>query len=541
MAKEWKKVKPVCLIVLDGFGVSLTRKGNAIVNAQTPNLDRFWNDYPHAVLKASGESVGLPWGEYGNSEVGHITLGLGSIIKQSLALIKDSIANGDFFENKKIIEAITNAQSKGKKLHVAGIFSTAGVHGHLDYMIAVLSMCEKLGFKNVYLHLFTDGRDVPPQSFDVFWKNLKATMDQTGIGQVATVSGRFYSMDRISRWDRTTLTYQAMIGKGKETAANVKEAVQNSYAKGVFDEMVPPTMITDKNGKPVGPIEPGDSLIFINHRRDRIRQIASFFASNEDTIIKERGGERMKDMSIVSMVFYELVNMGVKVAFTPEEVSKSEEEITSLPRLLDDHGIRQYHVAETEKFPHVTYFFNGGSKKIYSGEKQQHIPSPKVRGYDEKPEMSLYEVSGDMVKQINAGAYGFYLANFANPDMVGHSGTYEAGVRAIEVVDECLGQVVEAMMAQGGSVVVTADHGNCEEMVNPVSGNISKEHSSNPVPLFFIDDKFKVNRKRKMKFEDAGRVEPNGLLADVAPTVLKLFDIEKAKDMVGASLFDALS
>lgn len=541
MEKKWKKVKPVCLIVLDGFGVSLTRKGNAIVNAQTPNLDRFWNEYPHAVLKASGESVGLPWGEYGNSEVGHITLGLGSIIKQSLALIKDSIANGEFFENKKIIEAITHAQRTGKKLHVAGIFSTAGVHGHLDYMIAVLSMCEKLGFKNVYLHLFTDGRDVPPQSFDVFWKNLKATIDQTGIGRVATVSGRFYSMDRISRWDRTTLTYQAMLGQGKETAANVKEAVQNSYAKGIFDEMIPPTMITDKYGKPIGPIEPGDSLIFINHRRDRIRQIASFFASNEDAIIKERGGERMKDLSIVSMVFYELVNMGVKVAFTPEEVSKSEEEITSLPRLLDDHGIRQYHVAETEKFPHVTYFFNGGSKKIYSGEKQQHIPSPKVRGYDEKPEMSLYEVSGDMVKQINAGAYGFYLANFANPDMVGHSGTYEAGVRAIEVVDECLNQVVEAILSQGGSVVVTADHGNCEEMVNPVSGNISKEHSSNPVPLFFIDDNFKVNRKRKMKFEDAGRVEPNGLLADVAPTVLKLFDIEKAKDMVGVSLFDALS
>jgi len=541
MEKEWRRVKPVALIVLDGFGVSLTRKGNAVINAQTPNLDRYWNEYPHTLLKASGESVGLPWGEYGNSEVGHITLGLGTIIKQSLALIKDSIATGDFFENKKIVDAILQAQKTGKKLHIAGIFSTAGVHGHLDYMIAILSMCERIGFKNVFLHLFTDGRDVPPQSFDSFWRKLKATMKDTGIGQVATVAGRFYSMDRISRWDRTTLTYQAMTGQGKETAASVEEAVKNSYQKGVFDEMIPPTVMTDKLGKPIGSVAAGDSLIFINHRRDRIRQIASFFASNEETIMKERGHERMKDLTIVSMVFYELVNMGVKVAFSPEEISHGEEEIMSLPRLLDDCGIRQYHVAETEKFPHVTYFFNGGNKKIFTGEKQKHIPSPKVRGYDEKPEMSLYEVTADMVEAIKSQQYGFFLANFANPDMVGHSGTYEAGVKAIEVVDECLAQVVETVLAQDGTVMVTADHGNCEEMINPVSGNISKEHSSNPVPFFMIDNNFKINRRRKVKFEDAGRVEPNGLLADVAPTVLQILSLKKAKDMAGASLIDAIA
>ncbi|MFA4931133.1 MAG: 2,3-bisphosphoglycerate-independent phosphoglycerate mutase [Patescibacteria group bacterium] len=541
MDLEWKKISPVVMLVLDGFGVTLEREGNAILNANIPNFDRLWNDYPHALLNASGESVGLPWGEYGNSEVGHITLGMGAVIKQSLALIKDSIESGQFYNNDKIVKAIAEAKRKHKKLHVAGIFSSAGVHGHVDYFAAILRTCKKHNFRNVYLHLFADGRDVPPQSFMDFWEDLSLIVKEIGFGQVASVAGRFYAMDRISRWDRTDLAYQAMLGIGKETASNVEELIENSYANGIFDEQIIPRTIVDSHGRPIGPIEAGDSIIFTNHRRDRIRQIASFFVSDEEVIKQTRQTERLTDLQVVSMVFYELINMGVKVAFSPQEINKAAGEVMSLPRVISEGLIRQYHVAETEKFPHVTYFFNGGEKAQYSGEEYVHVPSPKVRGYEEKPEMSLPEVTEKLLAAINSDQYGFLLSNFANPDMIGHTGEYGAGVRAVEYVDQCVGRVVEATLKKEGTVLITADHGNCEEMINPISKNISKEHSSNPVPFFMIDDRFKFDRRQKMSFADAGELSPNGLLADVAPTVLEMLDIGLPGDMSGVSLFDALN
>ncbi|MBU0648106.1 2,3-bisphosphoglycerate-independent phosphoglycerate mutase, partial [Patescibacteria group bacterium] len=313
---EWKKVNPVVLLVLDGFGVSLESKGNAIINASTPIFDKLWNDYPHVLLKASGESVGLPWGEYGNSEVGHITLGLGAIIKQSLTMIRESIVNGEFYKNKKIIESIQIAKKKRKKVHVAGVFSPAGVHGHTDYMLALLDVCKAQEFSKVFFHLFTDGRDVPPQSFNEFWQELEDKIKQVGFGRVASVAGRFYAMDRISRWDRTDLAYKAMLGVEAQTASSVGELIENYYSKGIYDEKILPTYIVDSMGKPVGSVEEGDTIIFINHRRDRIRQMASFFASDEKVVAEARGGEKLADTTILSMVFYELVNMGVKVAFS---------------------------------------------------------------------------------------------------------------------------------------------------------------------------------------------------------------------------------
>ncbi len=538
--KEWKKVKPVLMLVLDGFGVTLTRKGNAIINANTPVFDKLWNDYPHVLLNASGEAVGLPWGEYGNSEVGHITLGMGTVIKQSLAMIKDSIVSGDFFENEVIVAAINQAKRKNGRVHLAGIFSPAGVHGHIDYFTALLELCHKMNYKNVFLHLFSDGRDVPPQSLPDFLSQIDAVIQQNGCGKIASLAGRFYSMDRISRWDRTQLTYLAMRGLGKETAMSAEEAMNNSYQKGIFDEMIMPTMIVDSMGKPVGPIEKGDTLIFINHRRDRIRQIASFFASDEPVIAEARKEDKLSDLSIVSMVFYELVNMGVKIAFTPEEINKSSGEAMSLPRVLSENGIKQYHVAETEKFPHVTYFFNGGEKTSYDGEEYKHVPSPKVRGYEEKPEMSLYEVTDDILRVLDGGEHGFILSNFANPDMIGHTGVYEAGVKAVEIVDSCVGRLVDETLKKDGTVMITADHGNCDEMLNPISGNISKEHSSNPVPFFLIDNRFRINRKRLEIFENAGNMKPNGLLADVSPTVLDVFGFEIPEEMTGVSLLDAV-
>ncbi len=538
--REWRKKPPVVLVVLDGFGVSLEHKGNAILNAEIANIDRFWNEYPHTLLNASGESVGLPWGEYGNSEVGHITLGVGSVIKQSMAMIKDSIANGGFFQNEVLIKAIENAKRNKKKLHVAGVFSSAGIHGHTDYFDAVLRLCNQRKFKNVYLHLFTDGRDVPPQSFNDFYERLQKTMQESGVGKIASLAGRTYSMDRISRWDRTKLTYEAMVGGGVLQARSAEEAINNSYAQAVFDENLLPVTIVDTNGKPVGPVEEGDSLIFLNHRRDRIRQIASFFVSDEEVIVQSRQIPKINNLHVVSMVFYELINMGVKIAFTPEEINRSSGEITSLTKVVSENNICQYHVAELEKFPHVSYFFNGGDKVVFEGEVQKNIPSPRVKGYEEKPEMSLFEVTEDLVKAISSEQYSFFVVNFANPDMVGHTGVFEAGIEAIRAVDIALGKLVDVVMSKGGTVLVTADHGNCEEMINLISGNISKEHTSNPVPLMLIDDRFRMRRTRKEKFEEAGNCAVRGLLADVAPTVVQLFGIDDVKDMSGMSLLDAL-
>ncbi len=537
---EWKKINPVVMVILDGFGISLERKGNAILNAEIPNIDRYWNDYPHAVLNASGESVGLPWGEYGNSEVGHITMGVGSVIKQSMAMIKESIISGQFYENEVLIAEIDKVKRNRGAIHIAGVFSSAGIHGHTDYFLAMLRLCKKRGMQKVNLHLFTDGRDVPPQSFGDFYKQLQEVMVETGIGVVATIEGRTYAMDRISRWDRTNLAYEAMIGKGSETAASVEEAISNSYSRGIFDENIMPVMIVDESGKPVGAIREGDGLIFLNHRRDRIRQIASFFASDEKVIVEARGGHKFENISMVCMVFYELVNMGVKIAFTPEEINKSSGELTSLPRIMSENNIRQFHCAETEKFPHVSYFFNGGDKVLFDGEEQKKVPSPQVRGYDERPQMSLYEVTNELVAAIDSEKYGFFVVNFANPDMVGHTGVYEAGVKAIEVVDECLGRVVERTTVKNGTVIVSADHGNCEEMINPISGNISKEHSTNPVPFLLIDERFKFIRKHKEEFADAGNYTPNGLLADIAPTVIELSGLRVPDEMNGVSLMDAI-
>lgn len=538
--RQWKKVKPVVLIVLDGFGVTLYRKGNAVLNAQIPTLDRFWGEYPHTLLNASGESVGLPWGEFGNSEVGHITMGIGSVIKQSLAMIKESIISGSFYENEKMLWAINEAKSRGKRLHIAGIFSPAGVHGHIDYMVAMLKICKNVGFNRVFLHLFTDGRDTTAQSVMQFYPILQKAIEENGCGQIASVAGRFYAMDRISRWDRTELAYKAMLGTGAETASSLEELVLNSYNKGVFDEMIVPTAIVNSQGHPVGAVREGDSIIFTNHRRDRIRQIASFFASDEVAIKEARKTDKLTDMKMVSMVFYELINQGIKVAFTPEEINRSSGELLCLPQVISDLSLKQFHLAETEKFPHVTYFFSGGGDVTFDGETRVHIPSPKVRGYEEKPEMSLYQVKDELKKAINSGEYGFIVVNFANPDMVGHSGVYEAAMKAVEIVDGCLAEIYEEVKKAGGTILITSDHGNCEEMINPVSGNVSKEHSSNPVPLMLIDEHFRVKRNQELRFADAGYITPSGILADVTPTVLDLLGTKTPEVMTGISLMDSM-
>ncbi len=509
-----KAQRPVALIIFDGWGIREAEAGNAVVLGHTPNYDRWTGTLERSVLDASGEAVGLPEGQMGNSEVGHMNLGAGRIVYQSLTRINRAVSDGSFFENEVLVTALDKVQGKGK-LHLVGLFGEGGVHSHSDHMYALLQLAKGKKIEPI-LHLITDGRDTPPQSALSFAKRLEASR-QENPALVASVCGRYYAMDRDRRWERTEKAYRLLaLHRGEEgrTAATASEALKASYADGVSDEFVLPVAL-DVGEKRVT-VEPGDCLIFYNFRADRTRQLVRSFMSS-----KFDGFERefIPDVDILSMTSY-------SDPFTASVMFPEAEINSPLSEVLSRAGCQQFHTAETEKYPHVTYFFNCGREKPFEGEARHLEPSPKVATYDLQPEMSVYPLTEAILDRLQKQDDDFILINFANPDMVGHTGVLEAAIKAVEAVDQCAGRVIEAVNKKGGVAIVTADHGNCECMIDEATGEPHTYHTTQPVPLFIIG-----GGDRSLR--------PGGILADVAPTVLELMGIPTSPEMTGQRLIDS--
>lgn len=505
--------KPLALIILDGFGLRNEVKANAVALANKPNFDRYWNEFSHTQLGASGLSVGLPDGQMGNSEVGHLNIGAGRIVYQDLTRVTKAVEEGTFFENKVFLDAIHHVKSKKKKLHLYGLVSDGGVHSHIQHLFALLELAKKEDLDQVYIHAFLDGRDVAPDSAVQYIAELQKKMDELGVGQIATVQGRYYAMDRDKRWERTEKAYRAMVyGEGPHYSDPI-QAIRESYEKSIFDEFVMPTVIVDDKDYPVGKIESEDAIIFFNFRPDRAIQISQVF-TNEDFRGFDRGEKLPHDLYYVCLThFSETVNG--YVAYKPTNLDNTFGEI------LSRHGLKQLRIAETEKYPHVTYFFSGGREKEFDGETRILIPSPKVATYDLKPEMSVYEVTDALLKEIEDDRHDVIILNFANADMVGHSGRLEPAIKAIEAVDENLGRVIEAILAKGGVALITADHGNADHMADE-QGNPITSHTTNPVPF--------IVTKKDIQLREGG------VLADISPTMLKLLGIEQPEEMSGKSI-----
>lgn len=505
--------KLTALIILDGFGKGQADAGNAIALAGIPNITALKNEYPHTTIGASGMDVGLPRGQMGNSEVGHMNIGAGRIVYQELTRISKGIEDGGFFEKPEFLGAIDNVKKHGTKLHVYGLVSDGGVHSHQEHLYALLELAKRHGLENVYIHCFMDGRDVPPDSGKGFIEQLEEKIKEIGIGEIATVMGRYYAMDRDNRFERIEKAYAAMVRGEGVTATSAVQAMQQSYDKGEMDEFVMPTVIM-KGGRPVATIEPHDSIIFFNFRPDRAREITRTF------IDPDFNGFAREYFPVyyVCMTQYDKTFMNVQVAYKPQSLANT------LGEYLAKNGKRQFRIAETEKYAHVTFFFNGGVEKPNEGEDRFLIPSPKVATYDLKPEMSAYEVADEAVKHIESGEYDVMILNFANPDMVGHTGILEAAVKAVKAVDECVGRVVKAIQKMGGEVIITADHGNSEKMFDEAGGPFTA-HTTKPVPLILVSERYKGARLRQ-----------DGRLADIAPTMLDLTGLPQPEEMTGQSL-----
>lgn len=505
----------VCLIVLDGWGINPKREGNAIALAKTPIMDRLAKEYPSTTLDSSGEAVGLPPGQMGNSEVGHLNIGAGRIVYQEYTRINLAIRDGSFFSNPALLAAIDNAQKRSSSLHLMGLLSDGGVHSHNSHLYALLELAKKKNIKEVYVHSFLDGRDVPPQSALGYLEELEKEIRRIGVGKIATISGRYYAMDRDRRWERTKLAYDALVYGRGETAATPEQAVQQSYDQGVVDEFVKPTVIGSRltaHGSPL--IKDRDSLIFFNFRPDRARQLTR--ALIERDFQEFDRGDKPPQTYFACMTEYD-VRFKVPVAFLPPEIKNT------LAHILSIRGLRQLHIAETEKYAHVTFFLNGGVEKPEKGEERVLIPSPKVATYDLKPEMSAFKVTDRVIEEIAKGRFDIIFMNYANPDMVGHTAVLKAVKKAIEVVDACVGRVVEAVIAIKGTAIVTADHGNAEQIIDYSTDRPHTAHTTSQVPFILVSD-------RKVS------LRPKGILADIAPTILDLMGISQPKEMTGKSL-----
>ncbi|NLJ34023.1 MAG: 2,3-bisphosphoglycerate-independent phosphoglycerate mutase [Firmicutes bacterium] len=506
---------PLLLLILDGWGLSQETRGNAIAQAQTPNMDYYWHTYPATSLGAAGESVGLPAGQMGNSEVGHLNLGAGRIVYQDLTRINKAIEEGSFFKNQALLGAVKAARENNGALHLIGLLSDGGVHSHLKQVYALLKLAAQGHLERVYVHGFLDGRDVAPANASGYIKALEAKMEQMGVGQLASIMGRYYAMDRDQRWERTELAYRALAyGEGEE-APGALEALGQSYQRGETDEFVRPTIIVDGAGNPRAPIRSGDAVIFYNFRPDRARQLTRAFV-DEDFTPFERGPSRPK-VHFTCMARYDETLMA-PVAFPPVKLKNTLGEVAS--RM----GLGQLRIAETEKYAHVTFFFSGGEESPWEGEKRRLIPSPPVATYDLQPEMSAYQVTDAVLEEL-AGGHQLIILNYANPDMVGHTGILEAAVRAVEVVDECLGRVVPRVLQKGGTVLITADHGNAEQMVDLKTGKPFTAHTTNPVPLILVSPP-----------GEGFALREGGILSDIAPTILDLLGLEIPGEMTGESL-----
>lgn len=516
--------RPLVLVVLDGWGVAPKNRGNAIMLAETPVWDRFITTYPSLTLQASGESVGLPWGEMGNSEVGHMNIGAGKILYRDLPRLNRAILDGSFYERPAFLEAIEHCRRTKGRLHLVGLLSSGGIHSFNEHVYALLELAAREKCSAVFLHVILDGRDTPHNSGETFVTKLGAKLKELKVGAIATVTGRYWAMDRDNRWERTQKTYRAMTeGVSEETFTDPLVAIRTSYGRGVYDEEFMPTVITGSDGRPRGPIQAGDSVIFFNFRADRARQLTKAFVL-PGFVKFER--PYLRELTFVTMTEYEQ-NLPVLVAFPPELVT------TPLAKVVSDLGEQQLHVAETEKYAHVTFFFNGGREEPFPGESRLLVPSPSVSTYDQKPEMSAREVTDRAIKEINRATYGLVVINYANPDMVGHTGNIPAIVKAVETVDAQLDRLAAAVLGVNGLLIITADHGNAEEKLNLTTGFINKEHTANPVPLVLIGAAW---QGRGRSSPDLSTVTPSGILADVVPTILDLVSLPKPPDMTGRSL-----
>ena len=506
--------RPLMFMILDGWGYREAREGNAILTARTPNLDRLTEEYPWCFLEASGEAVGLPEGQMGNSEVGHLNIGAGRIVYQDLTRINLSIKNGDFFKNPAFLNAISNAKANDSSLHLMGLVSYGGVHSYMTHLYSLIKLSQEKGLKKVYIHAFLDGRDVPPKAALKDIKELDAFCKENGSVKIATLSGRYYAMDRDQRWERTKLAYDALTrGVAPYTAPDAETAVSEAYGRGETDEFVKPTVITDSEGKPEAIIRDNDSVIFFNFRPDRARQLTWAFVNKD---FEGFTREKRPKVHYVCMAQYD-ETLDSPIAFPQEELENV------LGEVLSKQGLIQLRIAETEKYAHVTFFLNGGQEKCYEGEDRCLIPSPKIATYDLKPEMSAYEVTDEVIKRIRSGKYDVIFLNFANMDMVGHTGILEAAVEAVETVDNCVGRIVTALKEAEGVALVTSDHGNAEQMENPMTGEPHTAHTSNPVKCIYAGN----GEVKALK---------NGKLCDLAPTLLELLNIRKPEEMKGESL-----
>jgi len=508
---------PVLLAILDGWGCGAPDAGNAINQARKPNMDRWLREHPHTTLIANGEAVGLPAGQMGNSEVGHLNIGAGRIVYQDLTRINLALRTGDFFKNPVLAGSMERCQSGGGALHLLGLISDGGVHSHLAHLIGLVEMAARQGLTRVFIHAFLDGRDTPPRSGQGYLEQLQNELTRIGVGQVATVSGRYYAMDRDKRWDRVALAWQALVGGSGLSAPDPLVAVRDSYDREESDEFVKPTVMVDGDGQPLGAIASGDTVIFFNFRADRARQLTRVFTFADFSGFAR--GERPQLAEFVTFTDYEK-DFDLPVAFPPQSLTHI------LGEEVSGHGLPQLRIAETEKYAHVTFFFNGGREEPFPGEERVLIPSPReVATYDLKPEMSAPLVTEELLARLREERYRLIVLNFANCDMVGHSGILAAAIQACETVDQCLGRLVTEVERQDGVVLITADHGNAEIMIDPASGGPFTAHSTNPVPLLLVDQAHK-----------GGRLTEGGSLRDIAPTVLELLGLPVPTEMEGKSL-----
>jgi 2,3-bisphosphoglycerate-independent phosphoglycerate mutase len=508
---------PLVLVVLDGWGLRAERDHNAIALAAKPVYDALLERYPHAELIASGEAVGLPAGQMGNSEVGHMNMGAGRIVYQDLTRIDKSIRDGDFFENETLIGAMDRCRDGRHALHLIGLVSDGGVHSHERHLHALVEMAARRQLPRMFVQAITDGRDTSPTGGRKYVGALEQVMARAGSGRVASVSGRYFAMDRDKRWDRTKLGFDAMVlGHGAATAGSADDIIERSYAAGVTDEFIKPSVVVDATGAPVGPIADGDSIVFFNFRADRARQLTRALAFDDFDGFERAARPKIH---LVTMTEYDQT-FGLPIVFPPERFSGNVAEV------LQASGVTNLRLAETEKYAHVTYFFNCGEERPYAGEERLLIPSPKVATYDLKPEMSAHGITDALVADIEGRRHQVVICNFANADMVGHTGSLDAAIAAVQTLDGCLGRIVKAMEHAGGSLIVTADHGNAEQMWDRELNSPHTAHTSNPVPVILVDDRARGRRLR------------DGSLRDVAPTMLRLLELEPSKEMTGRSLLE---
>ena len=506
--------KLTMLMILDGFGNNPNKNGNAIEMAEMPNINKLKKICPMTEIYTSGLAVGLPEGQMGNSEVGHTNIGAGRVVYQELTRITKTIEDGDFFSIPEFTEAIENCKKNNSKLHIMGLLSDGGVHSHIRHLYALLELAKRKDFENVFIHCFLDGRDTPPASAETYIMKLNEKIQEKGVGKIATISGRFYSMDRDKRWERVKKSYDMLVNGIGNKATSAIAAIENSYQKEVFDEFVEPTIICNEE-EPVAKIEKNDSVIFFNFRPDRAREITRTLVDKEFEAF-----ETKKDLNLYYVCFtqYDEEMPNVKIAFKPTALKNT------FGEYISNKGLTQLRIAETEKYAHVTFFFNGGEEKQYKGEDRILVPSPKVETYDMKPEMSAYEVTDKVCEALENDKYDVVILNFANTDMVGHTGSLQAAIKAVEAVDKCVGKIVKIIEEKQGNLLITADHGNAEQMIDYKTGEPHTAHTTNPVPIILVT----ANKEYKLK--------ENGKLADLAPTMLDLMGIKQPEEMTGESL-----